>query len=180
MSDAWPAETACVRDVLWRTCDTGPPPLEVLSYNELRDLCIAHFGYSQLCQNVFDVCVDKDRQYVPSDAVPRVPLGTFLLYFSLDSCDQSAARLPKTRAGFLTHVQEERGNVVLYMKPRSWRVKYSGRVWLMHLTSMKQLARELKSNTLSRTETGDDAEEDEEDGAGHMASASAVDTGAIT
>ena len=141
-------ETACVSDVL---CADAPPAFEVLSYDELRELCVAHFGYSQLCQNVFNICVDKDRQYVPSEALPKVPLGAFLIYFPIDQCHPSSPCLPKTRAGFLTHVQEEHENVVLHMKPRSWRVKYSSRIWLMQLTPMKRLERELKSNTLDES-----------------------------
>ena len=160
------SETACVRDVLYGPdddrCSFGDDddldtPVDILSYDDLRDVCIAHFGYSQLCQNVFDACVDKDRQFVPALDVPRVPLGTFLMYFALDSCDRHAPTLPKTRAGFLTHVDVERGIVHLHMKPRSWRVKYDSRAWLMQLTPMNRLIRELRSNTFK--EDADDCED---------------------
>lgn len=157
------SETACVRDVLYGPeddrCSYGDDnldtPVDVLSYDDLRDVCIAHFGYSQLCQNVFDACVDKDRQFVPALDVPRVPLGTFLMYFTLDGSERDAPTLPKTRAGFLTHVDVERGIVHLHMKPRSWRVKYGPRAWLMQLTPMNRLIRELRSNTFN-----DDADTD--------------------
>ena len=132
--------------------DDALPAFEVLSYDDLRQLCIAHFGYTQRCQDVFDMCVDKDRQFIPANELPRVAPGSFLIYFSprpQQTAHDVATTLPPSRAGFLARCEVDAENVVLYMKSRLWKVKYHRPIWLVQLKPMQRLERELKSNTLT-------------------------------
>ena len=153
-----PAPPSCVDGVL-RGAAAAPAALDVLTYDALRDLCVAHFGYTPLCQHVFDACVDKDRQYVPMHEfrADRVPPGAFLLYFPLAGLDPQAAAPPRTRAGFLARVEHAHDVVVLHMKGRLWKVKYSQHVWLLQLKPMQRLEREVRSGTLNAAEDAADA-----------------------
>ena len=118
------------------------PRIEVLSYDGLRDLVIDLFGYTELCQSIYDLCIDGDYQCVRAEDVMLIPMSTCVRYFDADA---QSPLPPRMRQGFVVGYSSERDTVTLRNGRRTWRVKVSKRSWLMKLRAMNILEREVKS-----------------------------------
>ena len=133
------------------------PCIEILSYDGLRDLAIELFGYTELCQHVYDLCIDREYQCVRAEDVMLIPMSTCVRYFDA-ACDVHSEKRPRMRQGFVVGKSIERGTVTLSAGcRRAWRVKVSGRRWLMKLKAMHVLEREVQSK-IGEGDGGGDSE----------------------